>query len=200
MLGNFAETLRSLRTENNISQQLLADKLFVDRSTVAGWETGRRVPDIPTLKLIAELFNVEFSQLISDESIETSAPNVMLVDDDRIILNGCTKTISDVLPNAILSSFTRSSEAISFAKENSIALALLDIELGSNDRGGLDLCKELLKINPDTNVIFLTAYPDYALKAWDTGACGFLLKPLNKNDLKRAFTNLRKPLPFLTGN
>ena len=200
MLGNFSETLRSLRTENNISQQQLADKLFVDRSTVAGWETGRRVPDIPTLKLIAELFNIEFSQLISDESIETSAPNVMLVDDDRIILNGCTKTISDVLPNAILSSFTRSSEAISFAKENSIALALLDIELGSNDRGGLDLCKELLKINPDTNVIFLTAYPDYALKAWDTGACGFLLKPLNKNDLKKSFTNLRHPLPFLNGN
>lgn len=200
MLGNFAETLRNLRTEKNISQQQLADKLFVDRSTVAGWETGRRVPDIPTLKLIAELFNVEFSQLISDESIETSAPNVMLVDDDRIILNGCTKTISDVLPNAILSSFTRSSEAISFAKENSIALALLDIELGSNDRGGLDLCKELLKINPDTNVIFLTAYPDYALKAWDTGACGFLLKPLNKNDLKKSFTNLRHPLPFLNGN
>ena len=200
MLGNFAETLRNLRTEKNISQQQLADKLFVDRSTVAGWETGRRVPDIPTLKLIAEFFNIEFSKLISDESIETSVLNVILVDDDRIILNGCAKTLSEVLPNATLSSFTRSSEAISFAKENSISLALLDIELGSKDRGGLDLCKELLKINPDTNVIFLTAYPDYALKAWDTGACGFLLKPLNKNDLKRAFTNLRQPLPLLTGN
>ena len=200
MLGNFAETLRILRTENNISQQQLADRLFVDRSTVAGWETGRRVPDVPTLKLIAEIFNVEISQLIGDESIVSAKPKVILVDDDRIILNGCTKTIREVLPNADISEFTRSSEAISFAKKNSITLALVDIELGSNDRGGLELCKELLKINSDTNVIFLTAFPDYALKAWDTGACGFLLKPLNKDDLKKSFKNLRHPLPFLNGN
>lgn len=195
MLESFADTLRTLRTERNISQQQLADMLFVDRSTIAGWETGRRVPDVATLKQIADIFGIELTQLIGDDCVTAAPPQIILIDDDRIILNGCARMISEVLPDATVSTFTKSSEASSFAKSNKISLALVDIELGANNKGGLDLCRELIKINPDTNVIFLTAYPDYALKAWDTGACGFLLKPLDKEDLKKALKNLRKPLP-----
>ena len=41
----FGETLRQLRTKKGYSQQQLSEKLFVDRSSIANWETGRRVPD-----------------------------------------------------------------------------------------------------------------------------------------------------------
>ena len=74
---------------------------------------------------------------------------------------------------------------------NQIALAVLDIELGT--ASGLDLCRELLKINPRTNVVFLTAYADYSLDAWKTKASGFLLKPLTLEDVKEQLKMLRYP-------
>ena len=45
MKDSFADTLKQFRTEKNLSQQQLADMLFVERTTIANWETGRRIPD-----------------------------------------------------------------------------------------------------------------------------------------------------------
>ncbi len=86
-------------------------------------------------------------------------------------------------------------EAIEFARTNPVGLAVLDIELGTSS--GLDLCKTLLDINPRTNVVFLTAYPDYSLDAWETQACGFMLKPITTKSLKEQLKKLRYPI--LTG-
>ena len=78
---------------------------------------------------------------------------------------------------------------------NRVALAVLDIELGA--ASGLDLCRALLDINPRTNIVFLTAYPDYSLDAWKTEASGFLLKPLTPEAVKEQLKKLR--YPFSTG-
>ena len=75
------------------------------------------------------------------------------------------------------------------------ALAFLDIEL--RNESGLDLCRELLEINPRTNVVYLTAYSDYALDAWSTGASGFMLKPVTPEGVREQLKNLR--YPFWTG-
>ena len=40
----FSDTLKKLRTEKGISQQALAEKMYVTRSTVARWESGSRLP------------------------------------------------------------------------------------------------------------------------------------------------------------
>lgn len=99
--------------------------------------------------------------------------------------------LEEVMPNAIITGFTRPSEAIEFAKANRIALAFLDIELGKSN--GLDLCRTLLAINPRTNVIFLTAYIEYSFDAWSTGASGFTLKPITTESVRTQLKNLRYP-------
>ena len=86
-------------------------------------------------------------------------------------------------------------EAVEYAKKNRVALAILDIELGT--ASGLDLCNTLLEINPRTNIVFLTAYPDYSLDAWKTEASGFMLKPLVIDDVREQLKKLR--YPFFTG-
>ena len=60
---------------------------------------------------------------------------------------------------------------------------------------GLDVCRKLLEINQRTNVVYLTAYRDYSFDAWDTGACGFLLKPIKPEDVKKLLAKLRYPFP-----
>ena len=59
----------------------------------------------------------------------------------------------------------------------------------------LDVCRKLLEINQRTNVVYLTAYRDYSFDAWDTGACGFLLKPIKPEDVKKLLAKLRYPFP-----
>jgi len=99
--------------------------------------------------------------------------------------------LEEALPNATVTGFTRPSEAIEYAKANRVALAFLDIELGK--ASGLELCQTLLQINPRTNVIFLTAYGEYSLDAWSTGASGFMLKPITLEGVAAQLKNLRYP-------
>lgn len=71
----------------------------------------------------------------------------------------------------------------------------MDIEL--RNASGLDLCHTLLEINPRTNVVYLTAYSEYAFDAWSTGASGFMLKPITPEEVRKQLKNLR--YPFWTG-
>ncbi|MBR6392242.1 MAG: response regulator, partial [Eubacterium sp.] len=100
--------------------------------------------------------------------------------------------IERTIPGAKVIGFTRPSEAVEYAKAHRVSLAILDVELGS--ASGLDLCKRLLEINPQTNVIYLTAYVDYSFDAWGTGASGFMLKPLTEESLKEQLGQLRYPI------
>ncbi|MBP5311418.1 MAG: helix-turn-helix domain-containing protein [Clostridia bacterium] len=63
---NTAEKIISLRAEKGISQQELADAVFVSRSLVSMWETGSRVPDSLSVEKMAALFNVREEEILSD--------------------------------------------------------------------------------------------------------------------------------------
>lgn len=190
----FANTLKQLRAERNLSQQQMAELLYVDRSTVAKWETGSRMPGTLLISRIAECFHIDVQVLLANVKLPEEIPNVIMVDDEKIILSGGLSVLEAVLPNASITGFTRPSDAIRYANSNRIALAFLDIEMGKMN--GFELCRELLEIYPRTNVVFLTAYMDYSFHAWDTGACGFLLKPLSVETVEKQLTRLRYPFKW----
>ena len=192
MSMNFGERLKEIRTKKGFSQKRLAAKLFVTRSTVARWENGSRLPDVKTISNLADILGVSVDTLLSAEQQPDEAPTVIWIEDIQTILNGGIPVIERVIPNATVMGFTRPMEALEYAKEHRVSLAILDIELGSIS--GLDLCRKLLEINPRTNVIYLTAYVDYSFDAWSTGASGFMLKPLNEESLKEQLEKLRYPI------
>ena len=192
MKDSFSEILKNFRTEKNLSQQQLADMLFVERTTIANWESGRRTPDAVLLLQISKCLDIDVNILLETIGNTVEVPNIMMVDDESIILKSGMAVISNLLPNASVTGFTSPTEALSFAKSNRVHLAYIDIEMGKLN--GLELCRELLKTNPRTNVIYLTAYPDYALQAWDTGACGFAVKPLTAEQARNHLTRLKFPI------
>lgn len=187
----FSLTLRKLRTERALSQQALADKMFVTRPTVARWESGARLPDAIMIKRLAEVLGVEVELLLSSAAESEESPNVILVDDRKLVLSGGLPILEQALPNANVMGFTDGDEAVEYAKSNRVVLAFLDIEL--RGMSGLDLCKRLLEINSHTNIVFLTAYSEYSLDAWNTGASGFMLKPITIEGIKNQLKNLRYP-------
>lgn len=187
----FAETLKKIRTEKNLSQRELAEKMYVTRSTIARWENGSRLPDAVMIYRLAQCLDTDINSLLSVAAESDDAPNVIMVDDRKFFLSGALPILEEVLPSAIITGFTRPSEAIEYAKANKIALAFLDIELGKIN--GLNLCKNFLEINPRTNVIFLTNYVEYSFDAWKTGASGFILKPITAENVREVLKNLRYP-------
>ena len=58
------DVLFELRTKNGLSQDALAEKIFVTRQAVSRWETGETVPNTETLKLLSELFGVSINTLL----------------------------------------------------------------------------------------------------------------------------------------
>lgn len=188
----FAEMLRKLRLERGLSQRELAEQMYVTRSTVARWETGSRLPDAAMMLRLANSLGVDANTLFHLAAQSDESPNVIMVEDSRVILTDGLAVLEDVMPNATVTGFIWPQEAIEYARTNRIALAILDIELGT--ASGFDLCRSLLEINPRTNVVFLTAYPDYALDAWKTEASGFLVKPLTPESVKEQLKKLRYPL------
>ena len=58
------DVLRELRVKNGLSQDELAEKVFVTRQAVSRWETGETVPNTETLKLLSRLFNVSINTLL----------------------------------------------------------------------------------------------------------------------------------------
>ena len=71
----FNAKLQHLRTNSGLTQEQLAEKLFVSRVTVSKWESGRGYPNIDSLKLIAMVFTVSIDDLLSSDELITLAEN-----------------------------------------------------------------------------------------------------------------------------
>ncbi|MBE7002885.1 MAG: response regulator [Ruminococcaceae bacterium] len=185
----FGELLRRLRTERGLSQQQLADQLHIDRSSIARWETGARQPDISLISRLSDCLNADIAELLRATEQEPAPPRVIVVDDERIILGGEVALLQKALPGAEVLGFTKSADALAYARENRVSLAVLDIELVN--ASGLELCRELKALDPQMHAVFLTAYSNYALDAWATGAEGFLVKPLAREDVDSLLARLQ---------
>ena len=191
----FARTLKKLREEKGLSQKQLGDQMLVNHSTIARWENASRLPDTTMIIRLADCLGVDVNTLFQLASESEESPNVIMVDDSKAILSDGLTVLGEVIPNATITGFIWPQEAIEYARMNRIELAILDIELGT--ASGFDLCHTLLEINPRTNIVFLTAFADYSLNAWETNASGFMLKPLTQEGVKEQLKKLR--YPFLTG-
>ncbi len=58
------ENIKRLRERNHVTQEELAEKLFVTRQAISKWENGKTEPDIETLQKIAEVFQVPIEEVI----------------------------------------------------------------------------------------------------------------------------------------
>ena len=159
----FAETLKKLRKEKGISQIQLAKLMFVNNATISKWESGSRLPDASMITRLAKVLEVDVNTLLSTTVESNESPGIIMVEDHKAILSYSLGVLEQVMPNAVITGFSWPQEAIEYAQANQVDLAFLDIELGTES--GLDLCHTLLDINPCTNVVYLTAYPDYSLDA-----------------------------------
>ena len=71
----FNEKLQALRKQKGLTQEELADALYVSRTAVSKWESGRGYPSIDTLKDISAFFNITIDELLSGSELLNIAEN-----------------------------------------------------------------------------------------------------------------------------
>ena len=73
MIMELNKKIQELRKRKGLTQEELAEVLFVSRTAVSKWETGRGYPNIDTLKAIADFFGVTIDELLSGDELLTIA-------------------------------------------------------------------------------------------------------------------------------
>ena len=117
---------------------------------------------------------------------------VLLVDDEKLQLLRLTVAVKNVIPEADVFSFTNPEKALEESKNQVIDIAFLDIEMPKIS--GIMLAKSLKKANPKINIIFVTAYDNYAREAMKLHASGYISKPVNEKKVKEEVEGLRFPV------
>lgn len=107
---------------------------------------------------------------------------ILLVDDEQLQLLRLENACKKVLPDGDYFSYTNPVQAIEKNQDKMIDIAFLDIEMPKFN--GIQLAKKLKKINPNTKIIFVTAYNEYALEAFKVHASGYITKPVNESKIK----------------
>lgn len=118
--------------------------------------------------------------------------NIIAVDDERLGLESLISAIRKASPNSNVVGFRDSDEVLEYVKENNVDVAFLDIQMRGTT--GIELAKELKRINPSINIIFETGFDTYQQDAFSMHASGYVLKPITKEKVEVELDNLRHPL------
>jgi len=125
---------------------------------------------------------------------EAMRPSVLIVDDEEPARRLLAEYLAEVPEVHLVGSAKNGLEAIDLAKQHSPDLILLDV-----DMPGLDGFESLPFLPPTSVVIFVTAYDEYALKAFEVNAVDYLLKPVSKERfleaLRRATLRMQSESP-----
>ncbi len=102
---------------------------------------------------------------------------IIVVDDEMLALKRFEHIVQKENRVKLVESFSDGLEALEYVKENTIDIAFLDIEMP--EINGLELANRMLEVDPYINIMFVTAYDQYALDAFKAHAIGYMLKPLD---------------------
>ena len=120
---------------------------------------------------------------------------VMLVDDEYMILEGLKQIIPwEELGFEIVKTAKRGQAALEYLQENSIDLLITDVTMPK--MSGIDLVREVRQFQPNLAVLILSGYQefDYVRQGMELGVKGYLLKPINKEELEEKVQQIKVEL------
>lgn len=121
--------------------------------------------------------------------------NTITVDDETFAINSLLRLLKKTDPNGTHTGVRDSAAFIEYVKNNPVDIAFVDVDLyGSN---GLDLVKQLSEINKEINVIMYTGHSQFKAEALDLYVSGYIVKPVNAEDLAEVLNHLRYPIKDL---
>ncbi|MBR1628187.1 MAG: response regulator [Lachnospiraceae bacterium] len=118
--------------------------------------------------------------------------NIMIVDDERTAINNLVRILRKLVPQASIDKVEEAEEALSICRTKKPDVIFLDINMPDMD--GLAMAKEINRLQPQTNIVMVTAYEEYALDAMKLYVSDYILKPAITGDVRNALIHLRNPI------
>lgn len=117
----------------------------------------------------------------------------LIVDDEPLALIGLKNQIERRCPEVeVVDTYTDSSEAMSGVATHRPDVVFLDIHMPETD--GLELGRQIQAAAPGTEIVFVSGYDAYAVKAFELYALDYLLKPVQEERLRQTILRLRNKL------
>ncbi len=118
---------------------------------------------------------------------------IFVLDDEPLMLTAVEKTIRQAVSDAEVRAFPSPLEALKAAEEEQLHpdIAFTDIEMP--DMTGLEFAVRLKSVSPDTRIVFVTGYSQYAVDAFRVRAKGYIIKPLEPEAVLEELNQLPSP-------
>ncbi|MAD43270.1 MAG: DNA-binding response regulator [Arcobacter sp.] len=113
----------------------------------------------------------------------------LIVDDEKLALSRLKRLLEEEGVTDI-SECNNPIDAIKLVSKEKFDIAFLDISMPN--MSGLELANTIRDINPNTFIIFQTAYSEHALEAFQSGGVDYLLKPISNESIKKALEKIEK--------
>ena len=113
-------------------------------------------------------------------------------DDNLSVLKVMRVLLGRIDPNGTHLTADSAAKAFSLVETERPQVIFLDIEMPGIS--GIEAARKLSERYPRLNIIFITGHSEYALEAHEVFCSGFLCKPVNENDIRRALSHLRFPI------
>lgn len=108
----------------------------------------------------------------------------LAIDDESLALSDLTNSLQEADPEGIIYAYTSPTEAISAISQGQFSpdIAFFDIQI--RNWTGMQLAVELRKLLPRLEIVFVTAYPQYALESYSLHIRGYLMKPVTAQAIR----------------
>lgn len=110
------------------------------------------------------------------------------IDDERLALNFMEHLLEGVDEVKLVASFQHGREGLEFVLKEKIDVVFLDIEMP--EFNGLELAEKMLEKKPELDIVFVTAYNEYAVNAFEVNAIDYLMKPVKADRLQKTIDRL----------
>lgn len=119
--------------------------------------------------------------------------NIIAVDDEQIMLSELVTELKKVFPDADIHETTDAVAAAEWANklsENNVTLDYAFLDIRMRRMNGLELARQIKTLHPHAVLIFCTAYTEYAFDAVSLFAKGYLMKPIDAEDIIRTLDEM----------
>lgn len=114
---------------------------------------------------------------------------VILIDDERLALRNMEKLLEKFSDISIIGQFKNPFEALEAMSHLTADVAFLDMEMPG--MMGVELAERLQQLQPGLQIVFVTAYNEYAVDAFELHALDYLLKPVRKERLEKTIERIK---------
>lgn len=111
------------------------------------------------------------------------------VDDEALMLGALVAAIEASPDITEVAKFSDCEVALDFVRNNPIDVAFLDINM--RGMGGLALAEKIIESRPNCKIVFCTGYEEYAIPAFKLHALGYLMKPIEAEDVQGEIDNIK---------